>query len=396
MGHSLHPLRLRSHLEIGRRYIVPSLQIHFPASCTTEMARALIKKHLKELDALPSYALHELLLQICINNDLLDQSPSAIQILLLPVFKQLETWRTQRRIKIGLALHLGYDIDIMHAPQDVVEQLLPHIKEVSGSGADLVSLQFNQQIPGYISLLETEELIGALLLFYEYYEKVQLIFFSLIAQVSLPSLPLCLRTPEWISSPLPPQIQKIYHPLVMILGAKLLSIPSIAQMPNCLFCGMGSGMLAKAMTGAPLIVPTLPVPQNLAPLSLSVTDGLYCQVVLPAENRFCEDLLAMTQIVGYFNTIHEEDGYSANRKTRNTLIKSIQDEQPLHLLLKHPAICDLAKKVLAISREKSDILSLFDKIIQTLHDAHNQGAFILDPPELALLHKCHTQIQHEF
>lgn len=393
LGRSMPPVKLRSNLELGRRYLVPCVDILTSNSPSEEVIHHEVLNQLENLETLPNRHLKDLLVKISLNTKI-SCAPSKIESIVLPIFQKLQQWRNKRMLKTSLGVHLSFDLNLQHTPQkDLLSAILPSLNHTAGNGADLLWISFEHKIADYNKTLEASNYSQALQIFHEYYERISMLFLSLISDYTYDTTPLGLNLPQWsLPSTLPAAERTIYAPLLLMIEAKLLSLPTLCSRQNCLLFHTGAGALAKAMTGAPLIAPSQIDPlMNIGNIAMAFADSLSIGLGEPLAVHSLPRFKALKQIVDYFNTLHES-GYVSNQETRNVLIKSSREPSPIEYTLQYPHICNTARKLLSVEPGFTGLVDIFVGVLKHLSAGEKEGSLSLTPEELAVLTMCQDQL----
>lgn len=341
---------------------------------------------------MPNYYLKDLFICISLNPSII-HDPDKVEKVVLPIFQKIYIWRNKRMLKTSLGINLTFDIDFYESGQEAaVASILPPVHHAAGNGADILWLNFEKPFPNYLEALHAYQFAHALQLFYDYYEQISMLYLGLTCHYSHVETPIGLKVPSWsVPHDLPPVQQCIYAPLALLIEAKLLCLPTLMSRPNCLFFHTGAGALAKAMSGAPLIAPSLMDPMSGGNLARAFADSLSLHLDLHTSPQTLFQFRALKQTVDYFNTLHES-GYISNQETRNVLMKSIREPSPLMYMLYYPKICEIAQTLFNRDPGFNALVPILIQSIDQLNSAEKTGTLTLKSEELSVLLHCRDQL----
>ena len=393
LGRAMPPIRLRSHLEFGRRYLVSCVDLTTDKNLPAEKLRDQILEQMTVLEGLPNHYLKELLVTVSLDAQTC-RSAQAVEKVVHPVFKKMQDWRSKRMLKtalgVQLCFNLGMDADSSH--EELLERIIPVVNDTAGNGADLLWLCMEDEWPGYQTFLQNKKIAQALHSYYEYYEKISMLYLGLACHYLHGASPLALQAPTWGRRNLPQDIESVYSVLLMMIEAKLQCLPSLYGRPNCLQFQSGSGALAKAMTGAPLIAPnSFESKDDGINIARAFADSLSTRLDLRKDEKNLSDFRILKQAVDYFNTLHES-GSISNQETRNILIKSVHEPSPLMYILYYPQICEIAQKLMYSTGGFLGLIPIFQEGLSHILKAEQAGRLYLSQEEQAMINLCRHQL----
>ncbi len=393
LGRAMPPLRLRSNLEFGRRYLVSCVDLISDESLSAEDLLDQILQQMRVLEDLPNHYLKELLVTFSLEPHIC-QNAQMVEKVIHPVFKKMQDWRSKRMLKTALGVHLRFNFDINpHSSQDeLLQQIIPVVNHTAGNGADLVWLSMENEWPNYQTFLQNKKIVQALHSYYEYYEKISMLYLGLACHYMHATSPLAIQSPAWGRKNIPPDIESVYSLLLMMIEAKLQCLPSLYGRQNCLKFQSGSGALAKAMTGAPLIAPnSFEDKDDGNNIARAFADSLSTRLELRNNQYSLAQFRVLKQAVDYFNTLHES-GSISNQETRNILIKSVQEPSPFMYILYYPQICEIAQKLMYSTGGFLGLIPIFEEALNHIHKAEQSGRLHLDEEEQIIINLCHNQL----